>query len=151
MKAVIHRPTKKDKRIKFYIPFEAIEWRNQIKKLNTIWYHKNQQLWSVVNNEQLLNQLKQVFKDRCEYMDANTKKFIQPAMVLNELNLDRLAALEKQLLLKAYSISTIKNYKSCFAKFLVYFQKDVDSVTIEDLEKREIEDCLLYTSPSPRD
>ena len=45
--------------------------------------------------------------------------------------------MEKQLLLMAYSHSTIKSYRTAFAKFLVHFQRKTKEFIIEDLDKKD--------------
>ncbi|MFT6337824.1 MAG: hypothetical protein ACJATI_004589, partial [Halioglobus sp.] len=60
MKAQLLQTEARSKRIKIKIPYEALEWRVEIKKIQGIWYHKQQKLWSVPNI--LANLDKSVFK-----------------------------------------------------------------------------------------
>lgn len=131
-------PPQSAKRIKFYIPYKAISWRKQVKKLRNCYYHGNLKLWSITYDNKLLAQLKAIFTNNYTLVNVEGEKPKTPVATLNEENLDRLAALEKRILLKAYSPHTRTNYKGAFAKFLVYFSgQDIDN-----LSKKEIEDYI---------
>lgn len=142
MTAIIYHPSKRDKRIKFSIPFKAIDWRKAVKELNTSWYHPNQKLWSIVNDEKLLVQLKSIFDGQFTIRNVPKQKCEVPYVTLNEANLDRLASLEKQIILRGYSTSTIKNYKSCFIRFLTHFQESSIELPVEQLEKEALENYV---------
>jgi len=126
------------KRIKFHIPYEALEWRKEVKLLKTSWYHGSQKLWSIVNDHKHLVELKKIFGDSLVIINHDRKQVPIKPEPLSDAHLDRLAALEKKLLLKAYSMHTIKSYRNSFAKFLVHFaRQDIDA-----LDKSAIEDYM---------
>lgn len=135
MKATIHKPRLKDKRIKFQIPYQAKEWRVQIKKIPTIWYHADQKLWSITNKTEYYTQLQSIFKDAIILQDPAPAKISQPYVELSEVNKDRLAAMEQKIVLKGYSPETRKSYRNSFAQFLAaHNEVDVDSLSKEAIE-----------------
>lgn len=48
---IIYQPLPKASRIKVFIPYFLKEEREQLKQINTSFYHSTQKLWSVVNTE----------------------------------------------------------------------------------------------------
>lgn len=61
-----------------------------------------------------------------------------PKVVLSETSLDALADMEKKLILKAYSMHTVRNYTNNFSHFLAHFQDK----SIIDLTKQDIENFI---------
>ena len=61
MKAIIYNTRPNARRIKFYLPREAKNWRERIKAIPGRFYHPQQKLWSVVNTKENLVLLKQIF------------------------------------------------------------------------------------------
>lgn len=138
-KAIIFTPSAKDRRIKFYIPYQAIEWRKQVKKLNTSFYHKPQQLWSIENKAALLINLKNIFRGEFISKDYIPRKQL-PTKDLSQESLDILANLEKKIVLKGYSEHTRKSYRGAMIRFLSFFENR----DLEQLRKEEIEG-FIYT------
>ncbi len=138
MTAKIYVAPNSAKRIKFFIPYKAIEWRAAVKRLRNCYYHQHQKLWSITNDTEALPHLKSIFGDKYRIIHITNKQVALPAAELSNENLDRLAAMEKKIVLKAYSQHTRNSYRNAFIKFMVFFQdKQVD-----DLEKAEIENYL---------
>ena len=50
MKAQLLQTEAKSKRIKIKTPYEAVEWRVEIKKIQGIWYHKDRSAISFVRD-----------------------------------------------------------------------------------------------------
>lgn len=65
----IYYPQEKAKRIKLFIPYEDIESRVIIKKLNSSFYHSNQKLWSIVNTKENMAFLKTTFNGKYQLID----------------------------------------------------------------------------------
>jgi site-specific recombinase XerD len=139
MKAKIFLPPSSAKRIKFYIPYEAKTWRVEIKKLRNIYYHRNLRLWSIINDAKVLSELKAILRNNYQVVHVSDHRQVIPSAPLSEDNLNRLAALEKRILLKAYSPHTIVNYKGAFTKFLAHYNDQ----NVDELSKEEIENYLL--------
>jgi len=135
MKITIHQPPAGARRVKFYVPYKALEWRNAIKEIPTRIYHKDQRLWSIRNEKILVDQLKKIAGKDLSLRQAETGKVYVP-IPLSDLAKDKLALYEQKLTLIAYSQSTISNYKLTFTKFLAQNQEtDIDNLSKEDLEK----------------
>jgi len=141
-KAIIFTPSTKDRRIKFYIPYEALEWRKQVKKLNTSFYHKPQQLWSIENKVALMIKLKNIFGGEFISKDYIPRKQL-PTKDLSQESFDILANLEKKIVLKGYSEYTRKSYRGAMIRFLSFFENR----DLEQLRKEEIEG-FIYTLKS---
>lgn len=136
MTATIYHAGAKAKRIKFHIPYSAKAWRNEVKAIHTIFYHKDQKLWSVINRKEVIQQLKNIFQDSYTIIDTYSEK--QPFVFeeLPEEHLQLLANLEQKIVLKGYSPQTRKSYRIAFSKFLVAHRDlDINNLTKEDIEK----------------
>ena len=133
-KVIIYSVNEKAKRIKFFIPFERSEFRMKVKKLNSSFWHPSQRLWSVVNTENNLNLLKQIFKNEYIIKIGNEAKAIKRRELTDEAY-NALFELEKTLVLKSYGESTIKTYKNMltvfFSKFMNYNLKQITKSQIE--------------------
>jgi integrase/recombinase XerD len=134
MDIIIYNPNQKSKRIKVYIPYQMGDERALIKNMETHFYHVTQRLWSVLNTERNFNLLKTIFKGKYQLIDE--KEHIPvPQFTLNEKSMLALCETEQKLILKAYSVNTLRNYKSELAFFFKYFESfDLKSVTKEQIE-----------------
>ncbi|WP_339750825.1 tyrosine-type recombinase/integrase [Algoriphagus aquimarinus] len=136
---IIYQPLPKASRIKVFIPYLLKEERDQLKALNTSFYHPNQKLWSLVNTNENWEQLQRLYKGKSEVRSAE-KKVSVPVKTLNAQSIQALADLEQKLILKAYSPSTVKNYASSLTQFLAFFE----SRNIKDVTKEEIEAFVYH-------
>ena len=134
MKTIIYKAQANAKRIKIFIPYKRNDFRDKIKKLNTSFWHANQKLWSVVNTQENLDILKNIFGDEYYLKDEKLPKQIKKRP-LNKVAIDALFDLEKTLTLNAYSKSTIDTYKNML---VVYFSKFMD-YDIKQITKKQIE------------
>ena len=131
---IIYEAQPNAKRIKIFIPYELIEIRENFKKLNSSYWHHNQKLWSIVNTEENMQKLKNVFKNKFEIQKYNNYKspFIKK---LDEKSINALNDLEKTLTLKRMSYNTIKTYRGMFIVFLSYFMEyEIGQITKEQIE-----------------
>ena len=135
MRATIYLPKPNAKRIKFYIPYEALEWRSKVKSMNTSFYHKAQRMWSIVNDSKLLEDLKHILKDSFDICNQLKGVKLHENKPLSPENEYKLYQLEQKIVLKGYSNHTRQCYKQVFIKFMVYHE-DVD---IDTLGKKDIE------------
>lgn len=122
------------KRIKVFIPYHLKEIREQFKKINTSFWHPNQKLWSVVNTSENLEIVKYIFNKN--YI---VKPLISPKKIeinsLNEQGQTALLDLEKTLIIKRFSASTVRLYKNMLKVFLSKFmEQDLKQVTKEEIE-----------------
>tara|TARA_R110002020_G_scaffold405726_2_gene615754 strand:+ start:630 stop:842 length:213 start_codon:yes stop_codon:yes gene_type:complete len=65
-----------------FIPYLLKEEREQLKALNTSFYHPNQKLWSLVNTHENWEQLQRLFRNKSEVRSAE-KKVAVPIKTLN--------------------------------------------------------------------
>ncbi|MFD2724600.1 tyrosine-type recombinase/integrase [Hyunsoonleella rubra] len=134
MQPIIYQPLKGAKRIKIFIPYNRQGLREAVKKMNTSYWHPNQKLWSVVNTEQNLKSLKSLLGEHCKIEKRIAFKPV-PSVALNDRALSALHDLEKALVLKQYSASSIRIYKKMFGVFLGKFmQRDLKTVNKEEIE-----------------
>jgi len=139
MEITIYEPLKNAKRIKVAIPFEMEKERSLIKTIPSRFYHKEQRLWSVINTDDVLNNLKTLFIGK--YRIEQSKQFTAlPIFELNEKSEDALSDLEQKLMLKAYSINTIKTYKSEMRRFFKYFE----NYELKNISKDQIESYVYH-------
>lgn len=138
MNATIYIPQANAKRIKFQIPYTATTWRKEIKAMNSSFYHKQQQLWSIVNDPGLLTQLKGILAGSYKLMSQSSGQALVQPQPMSEAQEDKVLALEQKIVLRGYSQHTRQSYRQVFIKFLIYYgQREVDNLT-----KAEIEDYL---------
>ena len=131
---IIHEPVKNAKRIKIFIPYDLFKERACIKKMNSSFWHPNQQLWSVVNTRENFTLLKEMFHNNFILKKDVIYQPI-PTSNLSEKALSALFKLEKALVLKQYGISTIRVYKKMFSVFLAKFgNRNLSEVTKEEIE-----------------
>ena len=131
---ILFEPGYNHSRIKIFIPYKLTDYRKIIKGFNTSFYHPTQKLWSVVNTKEHFEQLKQLFSPNVVIKKAEVRKNI-PTKLLSEKALVALERYEQKLILKAYSLNTIKTYKNEFIQFLTFFEAhDLKTVTKEQIE-----------------
>ena len=134
MQATIYKPYKTAGRIKFFIPYQALAWRKEVKALPSSMYHKGQKLWSISNKKEIKVQLARILRGHYIVQENEPKKEFQ-AHPLTDKELEMVAEMEKVLILKGYSQNTVRSYKTAFTKFLVYYKdKDIAVLTKRDLE-----------------
>ena len=102
MKAQLLQTEAKSKRIKIKIPYEAIEWRNEIKKIQGIWWHKQQKLWSVPNIPINLEKLKLIFGQGVEIIATDGRKK-QPEFMMTPSIAMKVEAMHRKLILSGRS------------------------------------------------
>ena len=140
----LYQPVTQARRIKFHVPYYAMDWRSAIKNIPTRVYHKDQQLWSIRNEKPLLEQLKQIAGTHLRIQPSEKTQKFKPTPLPEHL-LDTLAAYEQKLILRAYSLSTISSYKMTFTKFLASNKdKDIDNLTKTDLEQYVYNQIVKY-------
>ncbi len=134
MVPIIYESLPNAKRIKVYIPYCLTEIRVQIKKINSSYWHPNQRLWSVINTPENLALLKFIFGD-----NYRTKPLVSPNKInireLNDNAYEALNALERILIIKRFSGSTIRAYSKFFTVFLsAFMDRDLKQISREDIE-----------------
>jgi integrase/recombinase XerD len=134
MKAVIYIPQKNATRIKLFIPYECKAFRQKVKQLNSSWWHHEQKLWSVINTEEKLLELKNIFGKNLIIKEQSAPKPIKKS-TLSQAAEDALLETEKVLTLKGMSRSTIKTYRSML---IIFFSKFPDR-DLTQISKYEIE------------
>ncbi|GAL82763.1 phage integrase:phage integrase [Algibacter lectus] len=134
MQPIIYQPFKEAKRIKVYIPYKLFKLRNAIKQMDSSFWHPNQKLWSVINTPKNFKSLEKLFDGNYK-IEKDIRFTPVPTVLLTENALEALFELEKALVLKQYSASSIKVYKKMFTVFLGKFmQRDLKEVNKEDIE-----------------
>ena len=134
MKVVIYQAQKRAKRIKVKIPYKDYSIRQAVKEMDSSFWHPNQKLWSVINNKENFDSLKKICGNN--YIIKTEKSFTPiPIISLNKEAEEALFELEKSLVLKQYSSSSIKTYKKMFTVFLSKFKNR----NIKEINKEEIE------------
>ncbi len=135
---IIFEPLKNAKRIKVYIPYELHLIRNSFKALNSTFWHPNQKLWSIINSKENLILIKKVFHEG--FTTCKEKPYVPiKTVTLNEDAMNALYALEKTLVLKHYSLSSINTYKKMFTVFLTKFM----NYDLKNVSKAEIEQFIF--------
>ena len=102
MIAEILNTDRKSKRIKIKIPFAAKAWRNDLKKMQGIWYHQNQKLWSVPNKKQNLQHLYSLFGKQ-NIIHITTDKISEPMFEMCEIVAQRIENTETKMVLSGLS------------------------------------------------
>lgn len=131
---IIFEPLKNAKRIKVFIPYELHDIRESFKALNSSFWHPNQKLWSIVNTEKNMSIIKKLFNNNYK---TEVSKTVNPIKrrELNQKAIDALLELEKTLLLKRYSKSTVSMYTSMLTVFFSNFMEyDFKQITKEQIE-----------------
>jgi len=131
---IIYQPLKNAKRIKVYIPFELKELRDVFKKMNTTFWHPNQKLWSIVNTQENVALIQNLFGKNFTTVNALPPTPIEKTPLTPYAN-EQLFRLEKVLVLKKYSVSTLRTYKNMFGIFLTKFSnRDLSLINKEEIE-----------------
>lgn len=134
MSAIVFKPRKNSHRLKFFIPYEYVSVRAAVKAMPTSFYHPHQNLWSIVNTRALKRQLCTILGSNYTVKELESVKPVEGSP-LNEKQSGFLEALEQKLILKAYSPSTIRTYKSQFTQFLTFYKdRDIHALTTADIE-----------------
>ncbi|SFD02386.1 tyrosine-type recombinase/integrase [Algibacter pectinivorans] len=134
MQPIIYQPLRGAKRIKIHIPYESKSLRESIKKINGSFWHPNQKLWSVINTVDNLNKLKVMCNGNFK-IEKIANSVAIPSVPLNNNAIKALYNLEKALVLKQYSRSSIKVYKKMFNVFLSKFmQRNLSEVSKDEIE-----------------
>ncbi|MEW4925294.1 tyrosine-type recombinase/integrase [Algibacter sp. 2305UL17-15] len=134
MQPVIYQPLKGAKRIKVFIPYELFALREAVKQMNSSFWHPHQKLWSVVNTKQNFESLKSICGKHCK-IEKDIAFTPIPSVPLNDNAINALHDLEKALVLKQYSSSSIRIYKKMFSVFLGKFmQRNLREISKEDIE-----------------
>lgn len=127
-------PRKNAGRIKFKIPYALKAEREIFKKLDGSFYHFNQKLWSLVNTEDNIERVKQLYGRRLVFEhEASPAKMprIQPSANIQEA----LDQNHQKMVLKGFSNNTIRSYQSCLTQFFRYFESaDLKGITKEQIE-----------------
>jgi len=137
MKATIMNVDTKSKRIKIKIPFQAKQWRSEIKKIQGVWYHKEQKLWSVPNTDECKALIKQIFGDQLETQCSLSSKKLLDFEMTPHIS-EQLEKMMTKMVLSGKSAHTIKSYRSHILHYFSEF-RDVDLLTIS---KDDIENYL---------
>ncbi len=133
---ILYEALKNAKRIKVFIPYEALDLRTKFKALNSTFWHPNQKLWSIVNTKENLKKVVALFKANGYYEQRKleTKRPIDERK-LNKKASEALYELEKTLILKHYSESSVRSYKTHLTYFLSNFMEhDLKQITKEQIE-----------------
>jgi hypothetical protein len=134
MKAEIRETSRTAKRIKVKVPYQAKEWRVNIKKIQGIWYHKEQKMWSVPNTSDNLDQLKSIF-GLDFIIITEGKKTKQAKFEMSDIVAIRMEALITKMMLAGLSQYTIKAYRSELLRYLdVYKDRDMLTITKAEIE-----------------
>lgn len=131
---VMYRPRINAGRVKFFIPYFMTKEREAFKEVNTSFYHSNQTLWSVVNNEEILKKVKKIFGDRLRVSDPNPQVKV-PTVEISPKIQEALDQNHQKMILKGFSASTIRTYQQELKQFFSFFeQQDYKTVNKEQIE-----------------
>ncbi len=132
---IIYQCSPKAQRIKFYIPYAALEIRAAVKKLNTSFYHPTQKLWSVVNTNENFEKLKQILGPGTTIESRQFQTAPIPAKKLGNEAVEALEKIEQSIILKGYSRNTLKNYRNELIQFFSYFEgRNYKTIRKEEIE-----------------
>ena len=131
---IIYQPLKNAKRVKIYIPYALKELREIFKKINTTYWHPNQKLWSIVYTQENIALVKNLFGKNYQVINTVSSTPIEKRP-LTQHGIEQLFRLEKALVLKKYSASSIRTYKNMFSLFLTKFsERDIVLISKEEIE-----------------
>lgn len=135
MKCKILRLPLSAKRIKFKIPYKALEWRSLIKEFNSINYNKNQQMWSIINTADNRAKLMEIIgEENIIYIEEQKESY--PTIIMTDSIQTQLDEAKTKLILKGYSLSTIRNYSTDLMYFFKFFEKrDLLTLSKEEIER----------------
>ena len=138
MEAVLHNTGSKSKRIKISIPFNALPWRIELKKIQGIWWHKEQKLWSVPNLHKNLATLKSIFNEHYSIIEKNDKKAL-PNFQMTEKIAKQLENMMTKLVLMGREKSTRNTYRS----EILHYLKEFENIDLNEITKQEIEQYIF--------
>jgi integrase/recombinase XerD len=111
--------------LKFIFHMNYKELRTVFKKINTTFWHPNQKLWSILYTQENVALIKNLFGKNYKIVNDVTPTPIEK-IPLNQYAIEQLFRLEKALVLKKYSGSSVRTYKNMFSLFLTKFSnKDI--------------------------
>ena len=125
-------------RIKLAIPYKMKAEREAFKRLDTTYYHPNQQLWSIQNTEENLRKLEELFSDKLEKVVTGAPRRM-PELVLTEASKIELQRCYQTIVLKGFSESTARNYLSALRPFFKYFESE----RLSEITKQQIEGYIF--------
>lgn len=135
-KPIIFECLKNANRIKVFLPYSLTELRVEFKKINSTFWHPNQKLWSIINTKNNLLLIKDLFNKHGGFeVKPITKNPKIRERTLNSKAIDALFELEKVLVIKHYSASSIRSYK----KYLSYFFSNFMEQDLKQITKDQIE------------
>ena len=135
MQPIIYEPKKEAKRIKIFVPYELIDLRSAIKKMNSSFWHPHQKLWSVVNTSENFECLKETLWQQSQNRKGHSLFTRKKTAPLNQASLEALFELEKALVLRQYSASTVKTYVQMFGVFLAKFMnRNLMTISKDEIE-----------------
>jgi integrase/recombinase XerD len=110
------------------------ELRHLFKKINTTFWHPNQKLLSIMNTQEHVVLLKNLFGKNYKTVHELSPTPIEKRP-LSQYAIEELFRLEKALVLKKYSASSIRTYRNMFSVFLTKSpSKDISPIGKEEIE-----------------
>lgn len=135
MIAEILNTDSKSKRIKIKIPYIAKLWRSELKKIQGVWYHKPQKMWSIPNQKENLAHLYSLFGKE-SIINTTSEKLEQPVFEMSEIVSERIDNVMTKMILSGMSQHTIKAYNACLLRYLNHFQcREMTTITKDEIEK----------------
>lgn len=136
---ILYAPRGNAGRIKFRIPYELKAEREAFKKLDGTFYHYHQKLWSIVNTEENIKKVRQLFGSKLlvenEMAPAKMPQFIPSEKIQEALHSNH-----QKMVLKSFSNSTIRSYQGCLLRFFKYFE----AVDLKTITKTQIEGYVFF-------
>ena len=131
---IMYRPLANAGRVKFFIPYPLKEKREAFKKINNTFYHPAQKLWSISNTPSSLALAKKVFGDLLKVEELKPIPKIPKVVFSDKIQLE-LDRNHQKMVLKGFSISTIRSYNYALGQFLGFFEKEAyQTITKEQIE-----------------
>lgn len=137
MEAQILQTEKKSGRIKIRIPYQAKEWRVELKKIQSVFYHPAQKLWSIPNTKINRLRLDTIFGPLLKVIPSNPVSAL-PKVILSANAQSQLDAMHKKLILGGMSKSTISAYISVLIRYVAHY----DGRDLATINTKEIEDYV---------
>ncbi len=135
MIAKIFNTESKSRRIKIKIPYQARSWREELKKIQSVFYHKPQQLWSIPNTKENLEALKLIFGSEYKITTQNNNNKVTATFAMTPKISNQLEQMESKMILSGKSVNTQKVYRSNILHFLNTFKnKDLNTISKEEIE-----------------
>jgi len=121
-------------RVKVVIPYHMKKERELFKQLDGTFYHPEQKLWSIINSRQHLDELKDLFASKIDFVDIAPSRRM-PTLELDEEGEKELSRCYQIIVLKGFSKATARNYISALRSFFKYFEKE----NLREISKEQIE------------